>query len=112
MLKTGARHLEQLRDGRTVYIGRERVRDVTAHPAFRNGARSIASIYDMKADSRNAETAFFEEEGQRYSAYFLRAMTRDDLLRRTKIHRQIADLSYGLLGRSPDHVASLLRVCR
>lgn len=108
MLKTGLEHLEQLRDGRTVYIGREQVRDVTTHPAFRNGAQSIAAIYDMKADLRNAETAFFEEDGQRYSAYYLRARTREDLLRRTKIHRQIADLSYGLLGRSPDHVASFV----
>ena len=40
MLKTGSEHLEQLRDGRVVYIGSERVDDVTTHPAFRNGARS------------------------------------------------------------------------
>src|SRR5277367_1554720 len=108
MLKTGLEHLEQLRDGRAVYIGRELVRDVTIHPAFRNGARSIALIYDMKADPRNAETASFEEDGQHYSAYFLRTRTREELLRRTKVHRQIADLSYGLIGRSPDHVASFV----
>jgi 4-hydroxyphenylacetate 3-monooxygenase len=108
LLKTGVEHLEQLRDGRTVYIGRERVRDVTTHPAFRNGARSIASIYDLKADPQNAETASFEEDGEYHSAYFLRARTTEDLLRRSKIHRQIADLSYGLLGRSPDHVASFV----
>jgi 4-hydroxyphenylacetate 3-monooxygenase len=87
LLKTGLEHLEQLRDGRTVYIGRERVRDVTTHPAFRNGARSIASIYDLKADSQNAEKASFEEDGEYYSAYFLRARTTEDLLRRSKIHR-------------------------
>jgi 4-hydroxyphenylacetate 3-monooxygenase len=108
MLKTGLEHLEQLRDGRAVYIGRELVRDVTSHPAFRNGAQSIAAIYDMKADPRNGPTSSFDEDGQRYSAYFLRARTREDLLRRTKVHRQIADLSYGLMGRSPDHVASFV----
>ena len=48
MLRTGAEHLETLRDGRVVYIGSEKVTDVTAHPAFRNGARSMAAIYDMK----------------------------------------------------------------
>ena len=37
MLKTGAEHLETLRDGRVVYLGRERVDDVTTHPAFANG---------------------------------------------------------------------------
>ncbi len=108
MLKTGAEHLEQLRDGRAVYIGQELVRDVTTHKAFRNAARSIASIYDMKADPRNRETLSFEEGGQRYSTYFLRPRTREDLLRRNEIHRRIADLSYGMLGRSPDHVASFV----
>ena len=48
MLKTGAEHLESLRDGRVVYIGAEKVDDVTTHPAFRNGARSMAAIYDLK----------------------------------------------------------------
>jgi len=42
MLKTGQEHLESLRDGRVVYIGSERVEDVTAHPACRNGARTVA----------------------------------------------------------------------
>jgi 4-hydroxyphenylacetate 3-monooxygenase len=42
MLKTGKEHLEQLRDGRVVYIGEEKVTDVTTHPAFRHAAQSIA----------------------------------------------------------------------
>ena len=44
MLKSGSEHLESLRDGRVVYIGSERVADVTTHPAFRNAARTVASI--------------------------------------------------------------------
>ena len=39
MLKTGSEHLKSLRDGRVVYIGSEKVDDVTTHPAFRNAAR-------------------------------------------------------------------------
>ncbi len=38
MLLSGNEYLESLRDGRVVYIGRERVDDVTSHPAFRNAA--------------------------------------------------------------------------
>jgi 4-hydroxyphenylacetate 3-monooxygenase len=105
MLKTGAEHLESLRDGRVVYIGAERVDDVTAHPAFRNGARSMAAIYDMK----RADPSFsVEEGGERYSSYFLKARSRDDLQKRTRLHRAIARLSHGLLGRSPDHVSSFV----
>ncbi len=105
MLKTGAEHLEQLRDGRVVYIGAERVDDVTSHPAFRNAARSIAAIYDMK---RADPDLSFAEGKERYSAYFLRAKTRQDLEQRLKIHQAIARMSHGLLGRSPDHVASFV----
>ncbi len=105
MLKTGAEHLESLRDGRTVYIGSERVDDVTTHRAFRNGARSMAAIYDMKrADPRFS----FQEGNEAYSAYFLKANSREDLEKRTALHRAIADMSYGLLGRSPDHVSSFV----
>ena len=102
MLKTGKEHLASLRDGRVVYIGSERVDDVTAHPAFRNAAQSIAAIYDMKS------RYFFEEKGERFSSYFLRAKTREDLARRTELHRAIASMSHGLLGRSPDHVSSFV----
>ena len=108
MLKTGAEHLESLRDGRVVYIGSEKVTDVTTHVAFRNAARSIAAIYDMKAAPENREAASFEEGGERFSAYFLPARSREDLEKRTALHRKIAALSHGLLGRSPDHVASFV----
>jgi 4-hydroxyphenylacetate 3-monooxygenase len=105
MLKTGSEHLEQLRDGRVVYIGSERVDDVTTHPAFRNGARSMAAIYDMKrADAQYS----YEEGGERFSSYFLRARSKADLETRLRLHRAIADMSYGLLGRSPDHVSSFV----
>ena len=50
MLRSGKEHLESLRDGRVVYIGNEKVDDVTTHPAFRNAAQTVAALYDMKAD--------------------------------------------------------------
>jgi 4-hydroxyphenylacetate 3-monooxygenase len=108
MLKTGAEHLEQLRDGRVVYIGSERVDDVTRHPAFRNAAHSIAAIYDMKADPANRALMSYEDGGERHSVYFLQPRSRDDLARRMAAHRKIAEMSYGMLGRSPDHVASFV----
>ena len=108
MLKTGKEHLERLRDGRVVYIGGERVDDVTAHPAFAESARSMAALYDMKADPANRETMSFEEDGERYSMYFLPARDREDLRRRMRAHKKIADETCGLFGRSPDHVASFV----
>ncbi len=108
MLRTGAEYLESLRDGRVIYIGSEKVVDVTTHPAFRNAARSFAAIYDMKRAPENRDTFTFEEDGERYSAYYLRAKTKEDLVKRMKLHRAIARMSHGLLGRSPDHVAGFV----
>ena len=108
MLRTGQEHLKSLRDGRVVYIGSERIDDVTRHPAFRNAAQTVAALYDMKADPANRETMTYEEDGGRHSIYFLRARSRDDLQRRMIGHKRIADFTYGMFGRSPDHVASFV----
>jgi 4-hydroxyphenylacetate 3-monooxygenase len=108
MLRSGREHLERLRDGRTVYVGNERIDDVTSHPLFRNAARTVAAIYDMKADPANRELMSFAEEGERHSMYFLPARSPADLRRRTHAHQAIADMTYGMLGRSPDHVSSFV----
>jgi aromatic ring hydroxylase len=47
---TGDDYLASLRDGREVWIDGERPADVTAHPAFRNSARSVARLYDALHD--------------------------------------------------------------
>jgi len=66
MLMTGSEYLESIRDGRRVYIGSERVDDVTTHPAFRNAARTLATIYDRKRAPENREVMTCEEDGTHY----------------------------------------------
>jgi len=106
MLLTGKEYLESIRDGRRVYVGRELVEDVTAHPAFRNAARSFAMIYDRKRAPENRDVMTFEEDGDTFSTYFLRPRTRQDLRRRYETHRRIASWTYGLMGRAPDNFPS------
>ena len=105
MLINGKEKLERMRDGRAIYIGAERVDDVTRHPAFRNGAQTIADLYDLKADPQQRDLFSFEENGERYGLPWLRCRTREDLARRMRAMKAIADATYGLIGRSPDHVA-------
>ncbi len=106
LLRTGAQYLESIRDGRIVYVGKERVDDVTAHPAFANAAHMYAAMYDLKRSPEMRDTLSFEDGGERHGAYFLKPRNRDELQLRTEAHRAIASFSHGLLGRSPDHVAS------
>jgi len=102
MLLSGQEKLGRMRDGRRIYVGAEPIDDVTRHPAFRGGAETVAHLYDLKAKY------YFEEEGERFSLYWLRCRTRDELARRTECLKAIADATYGLIGRSPDHVAGLV----
>jgi 4-hydroxyphenylacetate 3-monooxygenase len=106
MLLTGDEFLESIRDGRRVYVGGERVDDVTAHPAFRNAARSFANIYDRKRAPENRDVMTVEEDGDTYSSYYLLPKSREDLHKRFETHRRIASWTYGLLGRSPDNFPS------
>ncbi|HEY1361919.1 MAG TPA: 4-hydroxyphenylacetate 3-hydroxylase N-terminal domain-containing protein [Xanthobacteraceae bacterium] len=106
MLMSGAEYLASIRDGRRVYVGGERVDDVTIHPAFRNAAGSMAAIYERKRAPENREAMSFEEEGETFSAYYLLPRTREDLHRRFETHRRIASWTYGLIGRSPDNFPS------
>ena len=108
MLKTGKDHLEAIRDGRTVYIGREKVDDVSAHPAFKNAAHTMAALFDMKADSAHRDVMAYEEDGEWYSTYYLRATSQADLQKRSDAHLKIADMTYGMIGRSYDHVSSFV----
>jgi 4-hydroxyphenylacetate 3-monooxygenase len=106
VLRTGGEYLESLRDGRSVYIGRERVADVTRHPAFAGAATMYARLFDAKRTAEGRDVTWFEDRGERFSLYYLQPRSREDLVRRTRCHRAIAEFSHGLLGRSPDHVAS------
>ena len=108
MLATGRQKLERMRDGRAVYIGAERVDDVTKHPAFREGARTIAALYDLKADPAQRDLLTYEKAGERHALYWLRCRNHDDLVRRMRAMKAMADSTYGFIGRSPDQVAGLI----
>ncbi|MEA2284994.1 MAG: 4-hydroxyphenylacetate 3-monooxygenase [Solirubrobacteraceae bacterium] len=108
MLRTGEQYVEALRDGRQVHLGSEVVTDVTAHPAFRNAVRSVARLYDAARADADRYGHRDEDDGAVHNAIWLRPRTQADLLARRRAHDGWADLTYGLIGRSPDHVAGYL----
>jgi len=107
-MRTGQQYLDALsRRGGEIYVGGERVADVSTHPAFRNAARSVARMYDITSDPANQDALTFvdSETGSRHSNIFLRPRSRSDLEARNRVHRAWAESTWGLFGRSPDHVA-------
>ncbi len=106
--KTGAEHIQSLRDGRAVYLDGERVADVTTHPAFRNAVRSAAALYDFQARPENLELMTFVADGanRRINRAWQMPRNYEEMLLRRKAMQAWAGVSFGFMGRSPDHVAS------
>jgi len=108
--KTGTDHLGSLQDGRAVFIDGKRVEDVTTHAAYRNSVASAALLYDYQARPENIELMTFLPEGgfRRVSRCWQMPRSYDELVQRRKALQAWAHVSYGFMGRSPDHVASTL----
>jgi 4-hydroxyphenylacetate 3-monooxygenase len=108
--KTGAEHIESLRDGRAVYIDGQLVPDVTTHPAFRNAVRSAGALYDFQAQPENIELMTFRPEGsnRRVNRAWQMPRSYEEMVHRRKALQAWTKIHYGFMGRSPDHVASAL----
>ena len=106
--KTGAEHIKSLQDGRTVYLDGKLVGDVTVHPAFRNAVKSAAMLYDFQAQPENIELMTFKPNGANRRVNRAWQMPRNyaEMVQRRKAMQAWAQLSYGFMGRSPDHLAS------
>jgi 4-hydroxyphenylacetate 3-monooxygenase len=93
-----------------VFLDGERVDDVTKHPAFAEPIRRVSRTFDLAraAEARDATTYVDPATGRRHSAMWLVPRSADDLAARRRVHRLWAEPSYGLMGRTPDHVACVL----
>lgn len=105
-MRTGQQYLDKIASRKAnIYIGSERVEDVTQHAAYKNAARVVANMYDEAAKPENRDILTFSEDGRDYNAMWLRPRSAADLEKRNALHRAWAQCSYGLFGRSADHVA-------
>src|SRR5215510_3749039 len=81
-VRTGEEYITGLREqAAEVYICGEQVKDVTTHPAFRNGVRTIAGLYDMQHDParRDAMTYISPTTGDQVGLSFITPRTVQDL---------------------------------
>jgi len=109
-LRSGAAYIASIKDdGRRVFVDGELVRDVTTHPAFRGAVRSVARLYDIAAAPEQRDVMTYETpSGARALRCYQIPRTLAELGERRKMSEQWAAATCGLMGRSPDHVASFL----
>jgi 4-hydroxyphenylacetate 3-monooxygenase len=109
-IKTGRAHVESLHDGRDVYIYGARVADVTTHKAFRNAIRTVAALYDFQAQPGHIDALTFAspDTGRRINRCWQLPENHSQLVERRRALEAWAELHFGFMGRSPDHVASCI----
>ena len=107
-LRTGADFLQSLsQTPRRMVVNGEIATDPTKHPAFREAARSVARLYDYAADPANRDTMTYPSprDGKPVLRAYQIPYSHDDLRAKRIAAEKWAELTFGLMGRTPDHVA-------
>ena len=111
-VRTGRQYLDTL-NGMTpeIYVDGERVTAAVAeHPAFRDIARTYATLFDLQHDPahRDALTYASPSTGERVGISFLVPRSESDLRRRRAGMTVWAEHANGFLGRTGDYMNSAL----
>ncbi|HEY1849751.1 MAG TPA: 4-hydroxyphenylacetate 3-monooxygenase, oxygenase component [Candidatus Binataceae bacterium] len=103
--RTGQQYIDGLRaQEREIWLGGERVRDVTRHKGLSGGVKAIASLYDMQHDPKLKKVMTYKSptSGDRVGRSFSNPKTREELETRTSMMLNWARTTNGMMGRSPD----------
>src|SRR5215468_8360476 len=103
--RTGEQFLERLRKTRrTVWLGDERVDDVTAHPQLEGAARTLASVFDRQHEYPHDCLVGDPETGEPINISHAIPRSVDDLKRRNRCIARISEATVGMMGRTPDYM--------
>ena len=103
--RSGQKYIDNLSaNPAEVWIGGEKVKDVTTHPAFQNGVRSLAALYDLQHNPNTKDTMTFESpaSGDPVGLSFIVPKSIDDLVKRREMMTAWAWESCGMMARTPD----------
>lgn len=108
-MRSGAQYLDDLaRGGRAIHVDGERVSDPTRHPALAAGAREIARLIDYAAAPENREAMTFTAPETGRPAWRCWQIPRSpaDMKAKRIAAERWAEQTFGLMGRTPDHVGN------
>jgi 4-hydroxyphenylacetate 3-monooxygenase len=87
-----------------IWYGGERVKDVTTHPALKNGVRSLAALYDLQWEQPEVMLFDSPSTGQKVGRSYLIPRTREELQSVSRMMKVWADSTFGMMGRAPDYL--------
>jgi 4-hydroxyphenylacetate 3-monooxygenase oxygenase component len=102
--RTGEQFLKGLAGRRAVWVDGERIADVVDHPKLRGAAHALAEIFDLQHTEAATCLMPDAESGEPVAVSHMIPRSREDLARRHKALRRVAEYSVGLMGRTPDYM--------
>ncbi len=103
--RTGQDYLNGLKaTSREMWLGGEKVDNVTDHPLLAPGAHAIAAYYDLQHQYPDGLLIPDPETGEAVNITHMQPRSVDDLHRRHVGLTRIAELSMGVMGRTPDYM--------
>ena len=107
--RNGQEFIEGLRrNPREVWVAGRRVGDVTTDPVFSRPVQSIAQLYDLQTQPQHREVMTYADDGGLAGTSFLIPRTQADLVKRRESMKVWADATFGMVGRSPDYLNTVL----
>ena len=100
-------YLDRLRKGRCIYLDGRLVSDPTQEPAFIGTIASINKYYSLQEEDPDTYSCR-DENGHKFPTSLLVPRTREDLAQKRAAYKGVADVSFGMLGRTPDFINAAL----
>jgi len=107
--RNGTQFIDGLRQHpREVWVAGRRVDDVTTDPVFRRPVRAIADLYDLQMRPEHREVMTYAGENGPAGTSFMIPRTPADIVKRRESMKVWADATFGMMGRSPDFLNTVL----
>src|SRR5438874_10813859 len=102
--RTGKQFLRGLKDRRALWVGGDKITSVVDHPALHGAALALAEVFDLQHS--HAEDCLMPdpETGEPINVSHMIPRSKDDLQRRHRGLVRMAEVTVGLMGRTPDYM--------
>ena len=109
-VRSGSEFIEGLRrNPREVWAHGRRITNVADDPVFARPVRAIADLYDLQVSPEHRDAMTTQEGGETFGTSFLIPRSRRATLVKRRLAMKVwAEASFGLLGRSPDFLNTVL----
>jgi 4-hydroxyphenylacetate 3-monooxygenase oxygenase component len=109
-VRSGSEYIDGLRGHpREVWVAGRRVGDITEDAVFRRPIRSIAQLYDLQVSAEHRDAMTCAGEGAEvFGTSFMIPRSHADLVKRRQAMKIWADATFGMVGRSPDYLNTVL----